>query len=1063
MIAADEADTNAATVTISPDSPPENTQISHQIEATHNASTSGEWLFTFPDSYSGEISKTSVSSGRRSEKAQFTTRIVDGLDQDGTNESVRVVYHDHGSDSQSTALTLEFSLNHPPVTTNSTFEVHSYHNNTRVSTETFTVREVTESRTGASGTFDTRSGSGFVYAGATVYRGEEDIQFAGNLTNPLIPTNASSEPLETPVPKEIAQTRYTTDGSSSSPGVRVDQPEVRNLKIKNRFGDQVGGGTVSSKESETVSVIADYDFAAAEDLEITVQNQDEIDVTQELLTGSKIKSGRTDGTVTWQLQFPKNPSPSYTISVSGSDDLTTGSAQQSSTITVNRNSHPTIQWNQSATYQGSRTTFKVTGAANGQEFLVTVPWRFFQTDVTRDGILKDLSLSGDVEEVGIITEDGQTHPRREYLTADTQSPSSVYLRLNVDDRNGVARGQFDTGVFAVGDIDIRLHENRVAAADQIMSSSVVDTASFTVQENHMELDAVSPYYIGTETSVSGNATSGVDHVGYYVRDSGEYRLLNLNTSGTGLQRTISVNSSGKFQLEDQEFTAANGSGNDVIEYPGVYRFVAVGSTGEATAENFPQTLSLSDLQERTHASQQVAVKRPNITLSLSDQLGEISTSDKYVNISGEAPGDDEIVVVALDERGVAVVRSPSVNDEEYLLSTVDISSLAEGSIDVYAISNGIDQSYGDGSAKGNTTDTAEELEMHLSTLEERPLTQDQFYSRLVAQTTNDSGSDDKIAHQRVQLTDSRIEVQAVSELRTQERSPISPGSTAVISGTTNLQAKTNAIELLLRTPGNQTVLLTVTDWQSGTWTTTVSLEPYDSGLYSVRPNSEVDIVQPTTFVVKRKATTATPQQPGSPPAGTDPAKQYIQVQSVSRNLTSGIISVEYQLTNHGDSQSAALLELTKLETSPQIQFFRGDISQNLSGANPPGIITSQLNSGESTTVTVGLAFSSNVSTNTANISGRVTFQTDNLVRDTVRTTINLNRTTDRQEPTSTGTQTPTPPQSSQPRDPRTAEETATQQPPTTTGDGTGFTLSSGLLTLVVASVAGRRLLTFLRD
>lgn len=1055
VMAADGSNTETPTVTVSPERPPENAQISHQIEITHNSS-SGEWIFTFSDSYAGKISKMQVSSEQTSEGSRFTTNIVDGPDADGVNESIRLTYRNYAADAQSAPLTLEFSLNHPPVTTDTIFEVDAYYNTTRVSTETVTVRDITEPRTGVSGPFDTQSGSGFVYTGATVYQGEEDIVFAGNLTTPLIPVNATSEPLEAPVPAEITQTRYTTDGNSSSPGVRVAKPEIQTLEINNHLGNQIGGGTINTQASKTIAVIADYDFAAAEDLELTVHDQNEIEVTQELLTGSKIKAGGTDGSVTWQLKLPEEPSSAYTISVSGSDDLTTGSAQRSSTITVNRNPHPTVQWKQSTAYQGSRTTFQITGASNGQEFLATVPRSAFRADITTDDVLRSLSLSGETTEVGIVTEDGQMHPRTEYLTTDNQPPKSVYLRLNVDNRNGKARGQFDTGTFTVGDVNIRLHEQEVTTADQVTPSSIVDTASLTVRENNIELDNIPPYYIGTESSVNGRATSGVDHVGYYIRDKGEYQLLDLNTSGAGIQRAISVNSTGQFQSEDQKFTAGNAPGNDIVAYPGVYRFVVVGSIGEATAENFPQTLSLSDLQERTYTSQRVAVKRPNIMLTLSDQLGEISTSDKYLNVSGEAPGADEIVVVLLDERGTAVIRSPSVSGGEYSLSTIDISALVEGSIDVYAISSGIDQSYGDGSAKGNTTGTADALEMHLSTLAAQPLTRAQFHSRLVAETTNDSGSDDKIAHQRVQLEDSRIEIQSVSELRTQEQSPISPGSTIVISGTTNLQAETNAIELIIRTPGDQTVLLTVTDWQSGTWTATFSLEPYDSGLYAVRPNTGVEIVQPTTFVVERETTTVTPQRSTSPPAKTDPANQYIQVQSVSRNSTSGIVRIKYQLTNHGDSQSAALLELTELEGSPQLRFFRGDVSQNLSGATPPGIITSQLNPGESTTVTVGLVFPSNISTNTVNISGRVTVQTDEIVRDTARTAINLNRTTDRQEPTSTVTRTTTtPPRSSQPQRSRTTGATTTRQPPTTTGDGTGFTLSLGLLTLIAVFVAGR--------
>ncbi|MFD1596171.1 surface glycoprotein, partial [Haloplanus litoreus] len=85
---------------------------------------------------------------------------------------------------------------------------------------------VDQTRAGSDGgSFDTLNGEGYVFDGATVYQGESGLSLGGTLAGEsLVKTAGDAEgvPLELPdIPQSQETGRYTTDGSSGSPGVTV--------------------------------------------------------------------------------------------------------------------------------------------------------------------------------------------------------------------------------------------------------------------------------------------------------------------------------------------------------------------------------------------------------------------------------------------------------------------------------------------------------------------------------------------------------------------------------------------------------------------------------------------------------------------------------------------------------------------------------------------------------------------------------------------------------------------------------------------------------------------------
>jgi hypothetical protein len=72
------------------------------------------------------------------------------------------------------------------------------------------------------------------------------------------------------------------------------------------------------------------------------------------------------------------------------------------------------------------------------------------------------------------------------------------------------------------------------------------------------------------------------------------------------------------------------------------------------------------------------------------------------------------------------------------------------------------------------------------------------------------------------------------------------------------------------------------------------------------------------------------------------------------NVTTGpgeTVAVTYDVTNTGSGESAALVEFTDVPSNVSLDDVSGDVSQDLLSSSPPGVITSSLAAGDTTTVT----------------------------------------------------------------------------------------------------------------
>jgi len=201
-----------------------------------------------------------------------------------------------------------------------------------------------------SGDFDTVDGEVYVFAGATVFQGESDIQLGGSLSNGVVKTAGNDEgiPLEVPdVPQNQATGRYTTDGASGSSGVTVQRPRVTTLDVENENDEDIAGGSVrqgdSSSGSGQLTVVGAWNYENAENLELTVENEGGLEVTGDAVqdaggnTGvpeTKNSDDVSGNEVTWDVDLSDLNTGTFTFELAGTDDLDFGEASQSTTITV---------------------------------------------------------------------------------------------------------------------------------------------------------------------------------------------------------------------------------------------------------------------------------------------------------------------------------------------------------------------------------------------------------------------------------------------------------------------------------------------------------------------------------------------------------------------------------------------------------------------------------------------------------------------------------------------------------------------------------------------------------
>ncbi|MFD1632148.1 HVO_2072 family ArtA-dependent S-layer glycoprotein, partial [Haloplanus ruber] len=600
----------------------------------------------------------------------------------------------------------------------------------------------TRART-ASGTgdFNTQDGEGYIFAGATVFQGESDVFLGNQISNvQKVAGNDEGVPLETPnVPQSQSTGAYSTTGEpTSNPGVygvTVQTPRVTTLDVLNSNVEDISGGSVAEGTSPSSSsdgtragnltVVGAWNYKSAENLELTVEDDSGLDVTGDViddnvdyeddagnsvtldnsdpavrtandLSKEVVSAGGNDrggsisaNEVAYPVDLANTGTGTYTIELAGTDDLDFGEAAQTTTITVTGDDDANLNLDSDEVTRGEDVRFEIQGSDAGDQHVVIIDADDFRDGVTAGNAARIFRQVGDTDEVGYVNGGGASAINRS--NAGPTDFDYAYANITIDDDTGVGVGQVETQYLSDSDVDLTLYNSSTSVPFSLGGTTdqegEEDEQTLTVTEGDIEINSPdSTYVVGSEITINGTASEGIDEVAFFARRNNDYQHVTIDGDNT-----VNVDADGTFDEEDVVLS----EGSTILSQPGTYRFGAVDVDG---LNNFPSSLTTSQFNTNTSTQQSLRVTDTELTANVKTVGGQVSTTDDIVNISGTAFGAQNVDVVFVGDRGGVKTTDISVDDD----NTFDEDEVTIGSniadsqgVSVHILFPGRDGNYGD--------------------------------------------------------------------------------------------------------------------------------------------------------------------------------------------------------------------------------------------------------------------------------------------------------------------------------------------------------------------------------
>ncbi|USZ68397.1 hypothetical protein NGM10_01335 [Halorussus salilacus] len=764
-----------------------------------------------------------------------------------------------------------------------------------------------------------------------VFQGEDDINFVGDNGQPVDPStligvsgNAEGVPLESPIPRDQELGQYAANGRSQNPGVTVQRPRVTDLEVFNERAVDVEGSSV--QEDETLLIRGEWNFQNAEDLSLTVTDEDGNEITGDVLTDTeslsdaqreeltgayaeypeKVANPGQRGTGTgiehlqgvgqfeeeqlqnasvdaayWAIDLSDQDAGDYTITIDGWDNLDFDSATRSSVVSLTTDRDIALDLDADAATRGENVRYTVRGSTAGASHYVTIEDNDFRNNQVNEQVFRDVE---DVVDRGSVD------------TNDDGEADFAWAQIEIDEDTGLGVGQIDTTFLDDTNVDVNVYEadrELDDIADDIGDTE--DDRTLDVQQGTLSIESpMGTYIAGQEVDLTGTAAPGVDDVAIYVRDQGDWELVDVNEDGQFDQSDlINVDSDGEWEERDVTLSQAN----DILSIPGRYRFGVV-EAEDVVGQNdtVQETLTTSEFSSATSEQTSIIVGEPTLgagNASLAASLGgapmamqddnnttleqteeesewvfrtyneEVAVEDGTVEVAGVAPGLDEVLVVMVDTRGRVVTETISVDDNDVFeeddieLITQEGRQLNEGEVRAMVIGLGRDTVVGDGVLPGEERADLAGLENWIQSFGAGGLTQAQVTERITDETTDEAGSDDLMLQQQFRYADARTSVQSIapegedSDLTPtfqRQISPVEADGTMVVQGLTNRQPDDNTITVeVIDGPSADDFDSAATDeWdRTGVWSVNLSTEGIEPGTYTleVDDGDNTDVVQ----------------------------------------------------------------------------------------------------------------------------------------------------------------------------------------------------------------------------
>ncbi|WP_353635358.1 HVO_2072 family ArtA-dependent S-layer glycoprotein [Halobacterium sp. NMX12-1] len=739
---------------------------------------------------------------------------------------------------------------------------------------------------GNAGTWSTAEGAGSVGSGATVYQGEDDIDFVDSDgsegPNPaeLERTGGASEGevLEMPISEDAATGTYAVGGTTGSGefNVTVQTPRVTMLEVRNSGNNDVSGGLLTTN-SGTATVETDYNYNKAEDIELTVEDEDGLDVTDEIIVNTSNVTKNQGGDVSFAINPDQVDAGEYTFSVAGVDDLDYGEATETVSVTISSSQTASLSLSTEEVVQGENVQYTVENSPEGNVHAVTIEDGDFRDNIDDANVEKIFRNVGDTLNTGTVDGD-------------------AYAVVEIDGGSGV--GSIETQYLDDSSIDLNLypaHTDDGSDTDYIYDNDTVnesalgelttdDDQSFDVTEGEVSLDSPSgAYVVGSEVTVNGTANEGTDDVALYARDNNDFELVEVDDS-----KSIEVDSDDTFEEEGVVLSGDN-NGNDILSLPGTYRLGVIDVQDANTSGTTPNgSLTTSEFNGGVSSTVSIRVTDTELNGSFATYNGQVASEDESVDVSGTAPGKNELTVAFVDSRGNVNAQDISVdNDGTFDAEDLTLDNMSEGgTVSAHIISSGRDDTFGE----GDVADDADEFASEIIGYGSGASSGEQVREQILANSVDDTASDDLIVTEEFRYVSGLTTIESVSG--------VEAGGTLTVEGVTNRMPDDNTITVELLDSEGDSVMVTSTDnWDTnGQWSVDMDLADVEPGEYTVESDDgdstdrqDIEIVEEVEETTQEPTTTEEPttQEPTTTEESTTAAPTTTEESAGTTEDTSG--------------------------------------------------------------------------------------------------------------------------------------------------------------------------------
>ena len=752
----------------------------------------------------------------------------------------------------------------------------------------------------------------------TIFVGQESIEFTtGDTSLTGIGGDAEGRVISSPISPNAVPGQYSDDGTTNNTiQVTLDEPRISDYEIRNPNDEDISGGSVAEANADNLEVFVEYNFDQYEDAEITVDDQDGLEITDDVITTTNPAGGTATGTTTqtFGLNLDGQDAGTYTITAEGDGDFDFGQASQSATLDLTSEENVGVELASDTVTQGDNLRYDVVGGVAGDSHIVQINDTDFNDNADDFDIGTIFRNVEDVEERGIVVGNNfhevsgtATDPSIEGVGDDSVPVDSIdaaYAVVTIDDDTGLGVGSIDST--ALDDTSVTIEVSDLISGTSpgglgdddgteetisVSGDRITDDADFDVEEGTLTLDSPGQtYVVGSEVDVNGTASTGIDEVAIYVRDEDDFELVPIEGDAV-----VSVDADGTFEETDVVFS----ENSDILRLPGSYR-VGIIDAGDADLDSsngnsfgsgdfadIDSELNTSAFNSQTSDQRSIRVIGQSLSGEFTSPInGQIALEQdgSSVEVSGSAPGAQDVLLIAVGPRGGIVTQQVGVDsDQTFDEDNFDITGLNKGAASLHIFSIGRDGRVGDADLPDSfTATTLDGFDAFLNeeddtdsrdSLVEQDLTGDQVRSSILAQTVEDDATDDRLVNANVRLVDSQSRIVNVYQEGNEASglNPVAAGETMVVEVQTNLKPDDNTISLEVQNEDVTVGLSAVDEWgDDGRATLTLDTEDAATGTYSVEiDDGQNSVTEEIELVEEVSTATPTPTEADDTPTATD--------------------------------------------------------------------------------------------------------------------------------------------------------------------------------------------------